>query len=255
MMNYIITADTDIGTCKKINQDSILIKHAQTSKGDVLLAIVCDGMGGLSKGELASAHVIRSFSKWFDHELTQMITHFNMDLISHKWESMLRDLNVVIRMYGESCGMKLGTTFTGILMMDNQYVIGHVGDTRIYHIQEGIKQLTSDHSVIARELEQKKITVEQAKTDKRKNMLLQCIGASTSIVPQMLQGRLHKGCYMLCSDGLRHEASDYELYNSLLPSMLIDKVAMHKQARYLIDLVKARKERDNISIVVINVIG
>ena len=67
-MQYIAIAETDIGISKETNQDSILIKHASTDVGEVVMAVVCDGMGGLAKGELASATVIRSFDRWF-HEV------------------------------------------------------------------------------------------------------------------------------------------------------------------------------------------
>ena len=68
-MHYLATADTDIGIVKQTNQDSVLIKHGEAKVGEILLAVICDGMGGLEKGELASATVIRAFSKWFDEEL------------------------------------------------------------------------------------------------------------------------------------------------------------------------------------------
>ena len=62
-MRFIATADTDIGNTKSTNQDSVLLEHASTPSGEVLMAIICDGMGGLSKGELASATVVRTFRK------------------------------------------------------------------------------------------------------------------------------------------------------------------------------------------------
>lgn len=66
-MNYIGTAVTDIGISKKTNQDSVCVKIAESEKhGQVAMVVLCDGMGGLAKGELASATVIRAFSKWFD---------------------------------------------------------------------------------------------------------------------------------------------------------------------------------------------
>ena len=68
-MKYLVTADTDIGITKKTNQDSLLIKHGSYEDGELLLAVVCDGMGGLAKGEVASASVITAFAKWFDNEL------------------------------------------------------------------------------------------------------------------------------------------------------------------------------------------
>lgn len=67
---------------KDTNQDSILVKHGQYSGGEVLMAIVCDGMGGLSKGELASATVIRAFDKWFDEELPYELEELDLHVIS-----------------------------------------------------------------------------------------------------------------------------------------------------------------------------
>lgn len=58
-MHYLAIADTDIGNVKQTNQDSVLIKHGETEKGEILLAVICDGMGGLEKGELASTKVFK----------------------------------------------------------------------------------------------------------------------------------------------------------------------------------------------------
>ena len=89
-MRYVATADTDIGISKDTNQDSVLIKHASTDKGEVLLAVVCDGMGGLSKGELASATVIRAFADWFDNELPFELENVDLNVIGAKWSLMLK---------------------------------------------------------------------------------------------------------------------------------------------------------------------
>lgn len=61
---------SEVGIKKSVNQDSLCIKNARLNNHDVLMAVVCDGMGGLSKGELASASVIRAFSKWFETEMS-----------------------------------------------------------------------------------------------------------------------------------------------------------------------------------------
>ena len=250
-MHFVAIADTDIGTSKDTNQDSILIKHASTLSGEVLLAIVCDGMGGLAKGELASATVIRSFSEWFDKELPNELNSLDMRVVGGKMELMLKDLNVRILEYGKAIGIKLGTTFSGILFVDKQYVIAHVGDTRIYHIGSSLSQLTDDQTVVAREISQGRMTIEQARLDKRRNMLLQCIGASRVVTPQIIYGATEKGAYMICSDGFRHEITEDEIFESLNHINLINKKAMHENTKYLIDLAKSRQERDNISVVLI----
>lgn len=251
-MRYKATADTDIGISKSTNQDSVLIKHASTEIGEVLLAVVCDGMGGLEKGELASATVIRAFSKWFDEELPFELESVDMQVIGAKWSLLLKELNVQIMEYSKNHRIDgVGTTFSGILFVDDQYVIGHVGDTRVYHIGSTLTQLTTDQTFVAREISRGTLTPEQAKTDKRRNMLLQCIGASRVVEPQIICGKAEKGAYMICSDGFRHEITESEIYESLNPINLMNKDAMHSNAKYLIEQVKRREEKDNISVVLI----
>lgn len=250
-MKYLVTADTDIGISKKINQDSLLIKHAKVDDMEVLMAIVCDGMGGLSKGELASATVIKTFSEWFDEQLPYELDDVNMEVIGNNWSFMLKDLNAKINEYGNKYDYQLGTTFSGILFIDNQYVIVHVGDSRVYRISNSIEQLTTDHTFVQREISAGTMTLDQAKVDKRRNLLLQCVGASKFINPDIIYGKAKKGAYLLCSDGFRHEISEKEMFESLNPVNLINKTSMHSNAKYLIELVKSRNERDNISAIII----
>lgn len=250
-MRYIATADTDIGISKSTNQDSVLIKHASSELGEVLMAIVCDGMGGLAKGELASAAVIREFGRWFDEDLPFELDHLDMQVIGGKWSLMLKDLNLKILEYGSAHGCSLGTTFSGILFVGDQYVIAHVGDTRVYRIGSSLNQLTTDQTFVAREIRRGNMTPEQAKTDKRRNLLLQCVGASRTVEPEILCGTARRGAYMICSDGFRHEITEAEMYASLNPINFMNKNAMHSNAKYLIDQVKSRNERDNISVVLI----
>lgn len=253
-MRFIATADTDIGIAKATNQDSVLIKHASTDVGEVLMAIICDGMGGLSKGELASATVIRAFNKWFDEELPKELEHADLNVIGSKWSLMLKDLNVKIAEYSKGHGGdSMGTTFTGILFVGQHYVIVHVGDTRVYQIGSTLKQLTEDQTFIAREIKRGTLTPEQAKTDKRRNMLLQCVGASRVVEPEVICGKTEQGAYMLCSDGFRHVISPAEIYESFNPINLMNKAAMHNNAKYLIEQAKTRMEKDNISVVLIRV--
>lgn len=250
-MRYTATADTDIGISKSTNQDSALIKHASTDLGEVLMAIICDGMGGLSKGELASATVIREFARWFDEELPFELENLDMQVIGGKWALMLKDLNLKISEYGADRRVSLGTTFSGILLVDDRYVIAHVGDSRIYQIGTSLNQLTSDQTFVAREISRGTMTREQARTDKRRNLLLQCVGASRTAEPQIICGRAERGAYMLCSDGFRHEITEEEMYESLNSLNFVNKRAMHSNAKYLIEQVKDRGERDNISVILI----
>lgn len=252
-MHFCAIADTDIGISKDTNQDSLLVKHAKLDDEEVLLAVVCDGMGGLEKGELASAVVIQVFSKWFDEELAYELENLDMTVIAGKWSLLLKDLNMRLLDYSNEIGNSLGTTFSGILLIGDTYLIVHVGDSRVYYIGNDLKQLTTDQTFIAREIKRGTLTEEQAKTDKRRNLLLQCIGASKVVEPEIVYGTIQKGAYLLCSDGFRHEITEEEMYQSLNPSVLQNKKTMHNKVRHLIDVAKARGERDNISAILIKV--
>lgn len=253
-MHFMIAADTDVGTRREVNQDSVLVKHGSWSGGEVLMAAICDGMGGLSQGEAASASVIRTFSRWFERELAYELEDPDLQVIGGKWSLMLKELNVKIMEYGRKREIELGTTFTGILMIDDKYVIVHVGDTRVYHLGKSLRQITQDQTFVAREVNKGTMTMEQAAVDKRRNMLLQCVGASESLEPEVLLGTVQRGAYLLCSDGFRHKVKEEEIFLKLNPSTLTDAQTMRSRIRYLIDLVKQREEKDNISAVLIRAV-
>ena len=89
-MNFLTAFHTDVGIKKKTNQDSLLIHQAQTDSGNVLLAVICDGMGGLAKGEVASACMIRAFSDWFRLELPSMLgAGFRQEALRSSWEQLV----------------------------------------------------------------------------------------------------------------------------------------------------------------------
>ncbi len=254
-MKFMATADTDIGSRREANQDSVLIRHSVTPEGEVLLCVVCDGVGGLSRGELASATVVRAFSDWFDRELSGNETVPDLQETAARWEALLRDLNRSIRRFGEMEQIRLGTTFSGILFAGGRFLICHVGDSRIYHIAEQAVLLTEDQTVTAREVKKGRMSAEEAESDSGNSILLQCVGASVSVKPQTILSKAKPGVYLLCSDGLCHETSAQEMQETFSPAAMRDRRAMHTGARRLIDLVKSRGETDNISAVVVRAQG
>lgn len=252
-MRYFGSAMTDIGISKQTNQDSVCLKIAKTKKhGQIVMALMCDGMGGLSKGELASATVVRTLVQWFEQALPQKIGAFSWQALSAEWDGIIKAENYKILEYGQKINAKLGTTLSALLIIDGQYMIAHVGDSRVYRITDSVEQLTKDQTFIAREVERGNMTAEQARQDPRKNVLLQCVGASRTVVPQFLFGKVSaEAVFMLCSDGFRHELSEQEIYEHFSPGIIRDTGAMDQNGRYLIDLVKNRKEKDNISVALI----
>ena len=128
-MEYIATYHTDVGTRKETNQDSLAIKVVNTKEGNVAFAIVCDGMGGLAKGEVASKEVIEAFCTWFDDTLVDEIqngTFTEQNLVS-QWDDIIQIQNRRLGAYGEENHLQLGTTVSAILLYKDQYYIVHVG--------------------------------------------------------------------------------------------------------------------------------
>ncbi|MBQ8350087.1 MAG: serine/threonine-protein phosphatase [Ruminococcus sp.] len=247
-MEYIAAADTDIGISKKINQDSICVKSARTSQGRAALIMICDGMGGLSKGELASASVIRSFAQWFDNELPYELDCWNWEDAGKNAANRLQKLNQQLIDYGSRTGFQMGTTATGILAVNSQMMTFHVGDSRIYKLSYRIKQLTEDHTFVNREIKAGRMTPQQAMLDPRRNALTQCIGVTGSVSPDIRFGSIENGAnYLICSDGFRHVINEQEILHVLSPERITTKSSMQAKIRELIETVKARNERDNIS--------
>ena len=249
-MNFIGTAITDVGISKKSNQDSVCVKIAETKKyGKIAMVVLCDGMGGLDKGELASATVIKAFSNWFENELPNQTNKLSWKQLSSDWEKLAKEQNYLIGQYGNKNNVSLGTTLTAMLVIDGKYLIIHVGDSRAYSISDGVEQLTEDQTFIHREIKAGRMTAEEAKTHPKRNMLLQCVGASRNVEPDIIIGKIKKNSvYMFCSDGFRHVLTNEEIYESFNPTNLTDTKTMERNSRYLIDLVKSRNEKDNITV-------
>jgi serine/threonine protein phosphatase PrpC len=252
-MEFLTVACSDIGIKKKVNQDSYCIKSAKTCIGNILMAVICDGMGGLAKGEVASASVITAFSKWFERELPELVRDFSVEEVKQKWGMIIKEQNQKIRIYGESLGINLGTTLTIMLIIDENYVmIGHVGDSRVYKINSSVQILTEDQTVVAREVKQNKLTLKQAMQDPRRNVLLQCIGASKTVLPDYIVEAVEIGStYMLCTDGFRHQITEIEIFEYFNPEVLVDENAMKSRAEELVELNKIRMENDNITVLLI----
>lgn len=252
-MYFLAAAETDIGVEKATNQDSVCVKIAATDYGQLALAIVCDGMGGLEKGELASATVINEFISWFENEMPEYLNNFSWDVVGEKWTHMIKKLNRSIGDYGRSCGITLGTTVSAMLMFGDEMLIAHVGDSRIYEVTGRLTQLTIDHSVVGRDVQLGKLTEAEAELDPRRNVLLQCVGASKSVNPQIVKRKITNNAnYLICSDGFRHVISPAEIFDAINPQNAGTDAEMSAALRKLIDTVMSRGEEDNISALLIN---
>lgn len=259
-MRFLACAYTDAGIARKTNQDSSLIEIADTPYEEVALVAVADGMGGLKKGELASATVLKAFASWFEMKLPCSLETLDSSVeglerfVEGQWNGLVQDLNLQIMRYGFKQKYGLGTTLTAMLAFGARYTIVHVGDTRVYEITDSeVRQITTDQTFVNREIEAGRLAKEEGETHPQRNVLLQCIGSSKEVRPDLLHGTINPDAtYLLCSDGFRHELSSKELLKSLAPAALCweDKRRSNhpsKVLKKLVETVKTRKESDNIT--------
>lgn len=257
-MEFLAAQHTDIGTCKGTNQDSICIMEAQTGDGNVLFAAVCDGMGGLEQGEVASAQMIGELSAWFARQLpAQLVCPDPVSEVRWCWDRMFKRVNQQLAAYGRQHRIHMGTTATALVVLPNgSYLIGHVGDTRVYRISDQhIRVVTEDQTVVVREVQQGRLTPEEAEADPRRSVLLQCIGASRIVEPVYYSGCVVPDeCWLLCSDGFRHEISAQEIQEALRPESNRSEADMEHHLRTLVETDKDRMEQDNISAILIRTV-
>lgn len=246
---------TDKGNIKSVNQDALLIKTAHAGELPVTMLGVCDGMGGLAMGERASAHLIHRFSEWFAWKLPQILEKERWtEDIREQWVQLIETANEKLASFGAGQGVSLGTTCTVFLMLGEIYYLIHVGDSRVYEITDEIRQITDDQTVLAREIAMGRVDPARAEEDARGSVLLQCVGASSQIDPQFLQGKIRENAvYLLCSDGFRHKISAEEMRQGFSPEAMTDEMVMERKCSYFTELIKDREERDNITVVLAKV--
>ena len=260
-MDFLSILHSDIGIRKNTNQDSVLIKEASTDYGKVMLAVVCDGMGGLAKGEVASASLIRAFSDWFENEFPEILyNRRNTDGIvkielENALNALVLEVNEKIASYARQYHSTMGTTAAVLLMVEEKYYTMNVGDSRIYKITDSeMLQLTKDQTFVQKEMDLGRMTPEEAMVHPQRNVLLQCVGASEIILPEFASGEYQSGdVYMLCSDGFRHLITTEEFRKVIVPAKLTNEDEMRDAAVYFTELNKSRQEKDNISVLLLKV--
>ena len=253
-MKYIAEARTIAGLGKTMNQDSLMVKRMKVGRHRMVLAVICDGMGGGSKGELASASVVKVFNDWSNNELPEMIKRSaSKEELRDRWNSLVNAINVKLMAYGKSAGIIVGTTVTVLLIIDDQYFILNVGDSRVYEIRKNVNvQITVDQTIVEREVRLGILTPEQAAVDSRRNILLQSVGASTEILPDMFVGDVYRNTmFVVCSDGFHKKLGTEEMNQALQPEYYDSNMALRMKMDELIQMDRNRGEKDDISVIFI----
>ncbi len=231
---------TDIGKKRKTNQD--FVYTSMTPIGILPnLFIVADGMGGHKAGDTASRFTVETLVKLLKENLTK-------DAVSTVEKAILEVNTLLLEKAKESedyTGM--GTTLCLASIIDDTLLVANVGDSRLYVIDEDIRQVTRDHSLVEEMVLAGEINKEEARNHERKNVITRAIGGTTTVEPDMFRIDLKKNDrILLCSDGLTNMLEDTEIAD-----IIKDESDINNAAKKLIDKANKNGGLDNISVVII----
>lgn len=192
---------TDVGLWRSNNEDSYLI---MPEAGVFALA---DGMGGAAAGEIASQYFIETVRDVFRSRNDKPMTSVHASVQKAFKLANKRILAHTAR-HPDDEGM--GCTGELLVLSGDRYVIGHVGDSRIYLLRDnGLRQLTKDHSLVQSQVDDGTLTAEEAKHHPRKNILLRAVGTDLTETCDIVEGYvLNRDIFLLCSDGLTDMVED-----------------------------------------------
>lgn len=242
---------SDVGMIRSLDEDSIAVIDFSSSyesrDAKKVFAVVADGMGGHSKGEVASQLATKTISE----NISSLLLEKSVE--GKAYEEALRDgflkanQNIIDRTLGHSECIGMGTTASAAIIDGARLYVGHVGDTRVYIIKDEMIQVTKDHSLVQELLDKEEITPEQARKHPQKNVITRAIGASSNLEVDVFSRTLEEGDYVLvCCDGLVNEVEDQEIKRIVLNSAKLQDACDE-----LVNLANKRGGRDNISVIAI----
>ena len=200
---------TDPGCVRVQNQDAYGV---HTFEEDSLLCTVCDGMGGAKSGNVASSLALQIFMQ----EVTRLRKPgMSQEQAGQMFREAVRLAKFTVydqsRQFEDFEGM--GTTLVAAYVDHQMAVIANVGDSRCYLLnREGVRCLTSDHSLVQLMVQRGELSREQAKNYPGKNLITRAIGTEPGVECDLFYQPVQKGDYLLlCTDGLSNLLDDQEI--------------------------------------------
>ena len=236
---------TDKGCVRKMNQDAYDIQQLDRN---TLLCVVCDGMGGAKSGNIASSLAVDVFSQEIQRTWT---SNMEWDKADQMMKSAVKLANFTVydqaRQFEEFEGM--GTTLVAALIRGWKISLVNVGDSRAYRIsQNGIRQITKDHSVVQMMVDRGELTPEAAKRYPGKNLITRAVGTESSVVCDVFRQELNRGDFLLlCSDGLSNLMDDQEILFEV-----VHGVNKERCCKRLLDIAVSRGCPDNFTCVLVS---
>lgn len=241
MMRIVSHGVTDIGLKRLNNEDAFATDPA------LRYWTVADGMGGAAAGEVASGIFVETAHQTF---LTRGTAVRPADLVQEVFGAANAKIISEVAIHPEYGGM--GCTAELITFDGDEYLLGHVGDSRTYVYRNGqLRQITCDHSFIQDQIDKGIITSRaDAKAHPYRNVILKAVGVNESLSIDLFRGKVLNGdVFLLCSDGLTDMVDDAGIKDACaLPGDLPQK------AERLVLLAKSAGGKDNITVVLCQVI-
>lgn len=226
---------TDVYWCRgktaDRNQDSVVLQQVLTRRGRVLLAAVCDGMGGISRGEEASGYAAERIREWFYTELFAMIRkNKRYWVIRRSLDRLVFHMQAQLEQYALQENILLGTTMTVLVVWEKTWMLWHLGDSRAYRLRgRCMEQLTADHA-------------------QDEGKLTKCLGSFGRFVPQHKLGVFKPGeGILLCTDGFRRRVTAQELEEVMNPREIMGEEQIGRRLKEMGEICMKRGERDNLS--------
>lgn len=221
---------------RKNNQDSLALLQVLTNRGRVLLAVVSDGIGGLQEGETASGYITERLIEIFYGELVPLVGRGKgRKALTRSLLRCLYGIRQELNRYAVEREFALGATVSLVFLWKRNYLMLHLGDSRIYLCKDRKQRLlTTDHS------------------DGR-NGLTACLGSFPFKRPDIRWGKIWgKGGFLLCTDGF-YRKLDQEMLALLAPSQVGSDEQIEKRLQAIAGALLKKGERDNLSAVYVMV--
>jgi protein phosphatase len=241
MVRLLYAARTDVGMIRSGNEDN----YAVNANGDHGLFVVADGMGGHAAGEVASEMAVQTIERELG-AVRNLEDRSVVDRISDALKTANR--NIHDRTITEVDKQGMGTTASVLLVSGLRYMIGQVGDSRVYLLRDGaLQQLTKDHSYVQEQVDAGFLTPEQARYHPYSNVITRCVGASPDVQPDIYAGDVKLGdLFLVASDGLTGMVDDRRLQ-----MLLMSRAEPERKVRDLIAEANGRGGLDNITAIVV----
>jgi serine/threonine protein phosphatase PrpC len=247
-MRIRFSGDTNVGMKRDHNEDSIYLPHSER------LAIVADGMGGHASGEVASRMAVETIAGFFreTEEEQELTWPFKIDRgTRHDINRMVTAIKLAnLKIHQEAqrnpACHGMGTTVVSTLFLDRALIVGHVGDSRLYRLREGMfDQLTEDHSLLNDYIKMKHLSADEVAAFPHKNVIVRALGMKPSVQVDVIVDQPRLGdVYIVCSDGLSSMVSDEEI-----AAVAGGEVDLDRLCDRLVEMANGNGGLDNVTVV------